>query len=129
MPRIKPVDRNRLDAETISLLNAKSGGDEARWNVFEGVANNEATLRGFFSLSDSINQGLTSLEHEVIAIELARFNGCGYCLPAHRFVCHQLGVEQADIDTMTRGELLAHQPQLMAIQQFVRVALDRKGKL
>lgn len=129
MPRIKPVNRNQLDSETISLLKKKSGGDEARWNVFEGVANNAATLRGIFSLSDSIDKGLSSLEQEVVAIEMARYNGCGYCLPAHRFVCNELGVEQADIDAMTRGELLTQQPQLMAIQQFVRAALNKKGNL
>ncbi|MCH7880384.1 MAG: carboxymuconolactone decarboxylase family protein [Proteobacteria bacterium] len=129
MPRIKPVNRNQLDPETRSLLKTKSGGDEARWNVFEGVANNAATLRGIFGLSDSINQGLSSLEQEVVAIEMARYNGCGYCLPAHRFVCNELGVEQADIDAMTRGELLTQQPQLMVIQQFVRTALNKKGNL
>ena len=38
MPRIQPVDRNRLDLDTLSLLQAKSGADDSRWNVFEGVA-------------------------------------------------------------------------------------------
>ncbi len=129
MSRIEPVNRSRLDPETLSLLSAKSGGDEARWNVFEGVANSAATLRGIFSLSDSISKGLSSLEQEVVAIEMARFNGCGYCLPAHRFVCNQLGVEQEDIDALTRGELLTQKPQLLTIQEFVRVALEKKGNL
>jgi AhpD family alkylhydroperoxidase len=129
MPRIQPVDRNYLDLDTLSLLQTKSGADDSRWNVFEGVANSPTTLRGIIGLSDSIKQGLSSLEHEVIAIELARFNGCGYCLPAHRFVCSEIGVDAADIDAMTRGELLTQKPHLMVIQQFVRAVLENKGHI
>ena len=129
MSRIQPVDRNRLDQDTLSLLKAKSGTDDTRWNVFEGVANSPATLRGITSLGDSIKQGLSSLEYEVIAIEMARFNGCGYCLPAHRYVCSKIGVDAADIDAMTRGELLTQKPHLMVIQQFVRAVLENKGHL
>ena len=80
-------------------------------------------------LRQGIDDGLTTLEQEVIAIEIARFNGCGYCLPAHRFVCNEIGVDQVDIDALTRGELLSRQPQLMVIQQFVRAALQKKGML
>ena len=129
MPRIQPVDRDRLDPETLSLLQAISGDSESRWNVFEGIANHPETLRAMEGLRNSVNAGLTTLEQEVIALEIARFNGCGYCVPAHRFVCSELGVAQTDIDAMTRGELLTQQPQLMLLQQFVRAALQHKGKL
>ena len=128
MPRIQPVDRKRLDADTLSLLKAISGG-ESRWNVFEGIANHPPTLRAMDGLREGIDSGLTTLEQEVIAIEIARFNGCGYCLPAHRFVCHELGVDAADVDALIRGELLEQQPRLSMIQQFVRVALEKKGML
>jgi AhpD family alkylhydroperoxidase len=120
MPRIPPVDRSRLDPETLSLLKTISGGGDARWNVFEGIANHPATLRAMDSLRQCINNGLTTLEQEVIAIEIARYNGCGYCLPAHRFVCSEMGVDAADIDALTRGELLEEKPRLSVIQQFVR---------
>ena len=127
MPRIAPVDRNHLDTETLALLNAKSAGE--RWNVFEGLANHAPTLRGMFCLRESMETDLSCFEHEVIAIEIARFNGCGYCLPAHRFVCSELGVDENDIESLTQGELLEQQPQIMAIQLFVRAVLENKGKL
>ncbi len=129
MPRIKPADRKQLDPETLSLLTTISGGEASRWNVFEGIANNPATLRALDGLIKSVSDGLTKLEQEVIAIEIARFNGCGYCLPAHRFVCSEMGVDPADVEALTRGELLTDQPQLMQIQQFVRTALEKKGNL
>jgi len=129
MPRIKPVDRNQLDDATLSRLRAISGGDEARWNVFEGIANHPATLKALDGLIKAIDDGLTKLEQEVIAIEIARFNGCGYCLPAHRFICSEIRLDPADIDALTRGELLDHRPQLMLMQQFVRLALEKKGHL
>jgi AhpD family alkylhydroperoxidase len=127
MPRIRPVDGSRLDSDTLALLNTISGA-ESRWNVFEGIANHPATLSAMDGLRKAIDDGLTTLEQEVIAIEIARFNGCGYCVPAHRFICSELGVDQADIEALTRGELLG-QPQLLAIQQFVRAALEKKGML
>ena len=129
MPRINPADRKQLDPETLSLLTTISGGEASRWNVFEGIANHPATLRALDGLIKSVNDGLTKLEQEVIAIEIARFNGCGYCLPAHRFVCTEIGVDPADVEALTRGELLTNQPQLMQIQQFVRTALEKKGNL
>jgi AhpD family alkylhydroperoxidase len=127
MPRIPPVDRSRLDAETLALLKAKIGG--SRWNVFEGIANHAPSLRGMFSLREAMDEGLRPFEHEVIAIEVARFNGCGYCLPAHRFVCSEIGIDADEIESLCRGELLETQPSLMAIQLFVRATLEKKGKL
>lgn len=129
MPRIKPADRKQLDQETLSLLTTISGGESSRWNVFEGIANHPATLRALDGLIKGVSDGLTELEQEVIAIEIARFNGCGYCLPAHRFVCNEIGVDPADVEALTRGELLTNQPQLKQIQQFVRTALEKKGNL
>jgi AhpD family alkylhydroperoxidase len=109
MPRIQPVGRSRLDPERQTLLKTISGG-ESRWNVFEGIANHPATLSDMDGLRKAIDDRLTTLEQEVIAIEIARFNGCGYCLPAHRYLCSEIGVDQTDIDAMTRGELLEQQP-------------------
>ena len=127
MPRIPIVDRDAIDADTRALLESISG--EQRWNVFEGVANHPPTLRAMNALREAVNAGLSTLEQEVIAIEIARHNGCGYCLPAHRYVCHEIGMDAGEIDALTRGELLNHAPELMLLQQFVRAALERKGYL
>ncbi len=127
MPRIPIVDRDAIDADTRALLESISG--EQRWNVFEGVANHPPTLRAMDALREAVDAGLTTVEQEVIAIEIARYNGCGYCLPAHRYVCHEVGMVAADIDALTRGELLEHAPDLMLLQRFVRAALERKGHL
>lgn len=127
MPRIEPVDRRQLDAEALELLQSISG--EACWNVFEGIARHPPTLRAMEALRQACNADLSTLEQEVIAIELARHNGCGYCLPAHRYVCHEIGVDSADIDALTRGELLGHRPELMLLQEFTRAALASKGHL
>jgi len=129
MARIQPVDRGRLDPESLALLDSINGGNGVRWNVFEGVANNPASLRAMDALRKGVDACLTTLEQEVIAIEIARFNGYGYCLPAHRYVCDEIGMNREDIDALTRGEYLAHQPGLMNIQKFVRAALQKKGHL
>ncbi len=127
MPRIPIVDRDAIDADTRALLESISGAQ--RWNVFEGVANHPPTLRAMNALREALDAGLTTTEQEVIAIEISRYNGCGYCLPAHRYVCHEVGMDAADIDALTRGELLEHAPELMLLQQFVRAALEQKGHI
>lgn len=127
MPRIPIVDRAQVDSDTLALLQSISG--EARWNVFEGIARHPPTLRAMEALREATDAGLSKLEHEVLAIEIALFNGCGYCLPAHRYVCHELGVDAADIEALTQGELLTHRPELMLLQEFVRAALDHKGHI
>ncbi len=69
MPRINPVDRERLDTDTPALLRAASGDDDGRWNVFEGVANHPPTLRAMQALRDAVDAGLSTLEQEVLEIE------------------------------------------------------------
>ncbi len=125
MPRIPIVDRSQIDADTLALLRSISGA--ARWNVFEGIAHHPPTLRAMDALREATDTGLSKLEHEVLAIEIARYNGCGYCLPAHRYVCHEIGVEEKDIEALTQGELLTHRPELMLLQEFVRAVLAHKG--
>lgn len=127
MPRIPIVDRDAIDTDTRALLEAISGAQ--RWNVFEGIANHPPTLRAMNALRTAIDAGLDTREQEVLAIEIARYNGCGYCLPAHRYVCHEIGMDAGDIEALTRGELLEHAPDLRLLQQFVRAILECKGHL
>ena len=127
MPRIQTVDRDMIDADTRALLESIGGG--TRWNVFEGIAHHPPTLRAMNALRKAVDAGLTTVEQEVLAIEIARYNGCGYCLPAHRYVCHEVGMDPVDIDALTSGELLEHAPELKLLQQFVRAALKHKGHI
>ena len=129
MARIAPVDREQLDDVTRVVLESRAGVYKQRWNVIEATANSPSTLQGLLALSESFDDSLSPREQEVIAMEIARHNGCGYCLPAHRYLSDHYGMDKADIDAVTRGELLEHNPELSIIQKFVRAVMATKGKL
>ena len=80
-PRISPVNRELLSDDAVNNLEQLGAGQ--RWNVFEIVSNNPQVFTGLRQFRESLDVDLTPVEHEVIALEMARQNGCGYCLPAH----------------------------------------------
>jgi uncharacterized peroxidase-related enzyme len=56
-------------------------------NLFRVVANSPAALEGYLGLSGALGQGsLDARTRERIALAVAEFNGCGYCLSAHTYI-------------------------------------------
>ena len=71
-------------------------------NLFRVVANSPAALEGYLGLSSALNKGaLPAPTRERIALAIADFNGCGYCLSAHTY----LGKNLAKLDD---AELIAN---------------------
>jgi uncharacterized peroxidase-related enzyme len=130
MPRLTFVHPDQADPDVRALIDRANGGPQAmRWNVFSLIALHPQGMRALLDLRDAFNRDLTPSEHELIAVESARHNGCGYCAPAHRLVCEQIGFNRDDADALMRGELLEHRSDLIGLQRFARSALERKGKL
>jgi uncharacterized peroxidase-related enzyme len=64
-------------------------------NVFRLVANSPAALEGYVGLLGALGKGtLPAATHERIALAVAEFNGCSYCLSAHTY----LGKNVAKLD-------------------------------
>ena len=71
-------------------------------NLFRVVANSPAALEGYLGLSSALNKGaLPAPTRERIALAIADFNGCSYCLSAHTY----LGKNLAKLDD---AELIAN---------------------
>lgn len=130
MARIDPIDENQADEETRALL-AKTRANWGRsWNVTGGIANNPAVLEGFLALNGAqARSGLSEAERELISIEMARANGCHYCVPAHRYVAAELGLDGAMMDAVARGEDLAGDRPEAALLRLVRRIVATGGKL
>ncbi len=130
MARIEPVDESQTDEQTRALL-TKIRADWGRsWNVTSGLANNPAVLEGFIALNGAqARSGLSEAERELISIEMARANGCHYCVPAHRFVAAELGLDREMMDAVARGEAPdGDRPEAVLLRLVRRIAATG-GKL
>jgi uncharacterized peroxidase-related enzyme len=64
-------------------------------NMFRLISNSPASLESYLGLSGALNKGtLSAPTHERIALAVAKFNGCNYCLSAQAY----LGKNLAELD-------------------------------
>ncbi len=60
-------------------------------NLFRVIANSPAALAGYLGLSGALAGGvLDAATRERIALAVAEFNGCGYCLSAHTYLARNV---------------------------------------
>ncbi|MBW6398218.1 carboxymuconolactone decarboxylase family protein [Roseomonas sp. HJA6] len=65
-------------------------------NLFRLLATSPAALGGYLGLSGALAKGaLDARTRERLALAIAEFHGCGYCLAAHSFI----GANLAKLDT------------------------------
>lgn len=130
MARIAPVDEGQADDRTRALLERIRTDWGRSWNVAGGLANNPAVLEGFMALSRAQSRsGLTDAERELVAIEMARVNGCPYCVPAHRFAAAEMGLDRAAMDRASCGEDLPGKGPEAVLLRLVRRLAATGGKL
>ncbi len=83
------------------------------------LAQVQAALAAFEATS------LLALEREVVALTIARRNGCEYCLALHRLLLRRLDVPSQTVDALFSGQPLP--ARLEALRRFTTSALDRSG--
>lgn len=96
-------------------------------NLFRLVANSPAALEGYVGLLGALGKGtLPAATHERIALGVAEFNGCDYCLSAHTY----LGKNVAKLD---EAEMAANRDarsgdaKADAALRFARTVLQKRG--
>ncbi|MDH3473354.1 MAG: carboxymuconolactone decarboxylase family protein [Rhodospirillales bacterium] len=130
MARIEPLDPDKADAKTRALLDELGLRWGETWNISRGLAHNPAVLEAFMALNAALDRsGLSPTDREVICMEMARANGCHYCVPAHRSASRQAGVDAAMIERIAQGEALDGDGREAVIQRLVRRLVATKGKL
>jgi uncharacterized peroxidase-related enzyme len=74
-------------------------------NLFRTVAHSPAALEGYLSLNGALAKGsLDAATRERIALAVAEFNGCGYCLEAHTYIGKNLAkLSDSEIESNRRG--------------------------
>lgn len=103
----------RIDAPTIEAVPAASQPQLAAVkkqlgvvpNLFRTIAHSPAALEGYLGLNGALANGsLDAATRERIALAIAEFNGCGYCLAAHTYIGKNLAkLSDSEIDSNRRG--------------------------
>jgi len=100
-----PVTIETAPAAARPLLHGVEAKLGSAPNLFRVVANSPAALEGYLGLNGALGKGsLDARTRERIALAVAEFNGCGYCLSAHTYLGKNLaGLSDAEIAANRRG--------------------------
>jgi uncharacterized peroxidase-related enzyme len=92
---LTPASVEVAPARSQPLLNAVKAQLGVVPNLFRVIGNSPAALEGYLSLNGALGKGVLDAQtRERIALAVAEFNGCSYCLSAHTF----LGRNKAHLD-------------------------------
>lgn len=129
MPRIDPVPVEQASGEQKDALEAFSGQWDQSWNVIHTIANSPNMIVAFRSMWLQLQESsLSRDDREVIALYLAKANGCHYCVPAHTLVCREEGMEEEDIVAILKDREPSN-PRRRLILEAVRSIQETKGGL
>jgi uncharacterized peroxidase-related enzyme len=123
---LTPATIDAAPAASRSLLEAVKKQLGVVPNLFRIVANSPAALEGYLGLFGALNKdSLPPPTRERIALAIAGFNGCSYCLSAHTY----LGKNLAKLDDTEMGANRnggSNDPKADAAVRFaVKVARER----
>ncbi|MES2037916.1 MAG: carboxymuconolactone decarboxylase family protein [Pseudomonadota bacterium] len=98
-------------------------------NLMKLVGNSPAALEGYLSLSGALAKGSLSAQlRERIALTVAEYNGCEYCLAAHTYLGKNLAkLSDADIAAARSAE--AADEKSNAALQFARQVAEQRGRV
>ena len=87
------------------LLNAVKAQLGVVPNLFRTVAHSPAALEGYLGLNGALAKGqLDAKTRERIALAVAEYNNCGYCLSAHSYLAKNLAkLDEAEIAANRAG--------------------------
>lgn len=126
MNRITIPSTDQTPAASLPLLDAVKKQLGVVPNLMKLVANSPAALEGYLSLNGALSKGaLDAKTRERIALAIAEFNGCGYCLSAHTYLGKNVAkLDDAEIAASRNGQ--SSDPKAAAAVQFaIRVAQER----
>ncbi|SOE87261.1 uncharacterized peroxidase-related enzyme [Burkholderia sp. YR290] len=128
MTRIStPTTITQAPAASQGLLEAVDARLGVVPNAFRLISNNPAALAGCLSLMDALGNGdLSAKMRERIALAVAEFNGCDYCLSAHVYFARNVArLDDTEITANRNGG--SNDPTAAAAVLFAKRVVDARG--
>ena len=122
-----PPSVDASPAASQPLLNAVKAQLGVVPNLFRVVGNSPAALEGYVALNAALGKGaLDARTRQRIALAVAEFNGCGYCLSAHTYLGeHVAKLDATEMEANRAGTSSA--PKAAAGVRFARKVLQQRG--
>lgn len=98
MPRIHPATAGEIAADTQTLLDGIERKLGRVPNFVHTLAHSPAALQAFFGYSDAVAQTrLSVILREQIALTVAVFMDCDYCIAAHGELAEHIGLAEDEL--------------------------------
>lgn len=98
-------------------------------NLMKVVGHSPAALEGYLALNGALARGQLNVKlRESIALAVAEYNGCDYCLSAHDYLGRNVAkLGDSDIDAARDGR--AADPRTDAALRFARRVAELRGRV
>lgn len=128
MPRINPVDKTTIDANTKATLDAIKAKIGMVPNLYATFAQAPSVLNGFLGLSEALSKGaLTAAQREIVALATAQANQCHYCVSAHTLLGKNAGLSAEDVLAARHGK--AENAQDNAVATLAARLVETRGSV
>jgi len=98
-------------------------------NLMKMVGHSPAALEGYLSLNSALGKGVLPVAlRERIALAIAEFNACEYCLAAHSYLAeHQARIKTDEIASARDG--ISSDPKMEAALGFALRVASKRGRV
>lgn len=95
--------------------------------IHAALAQSEPALRAYIALTEQFaGSSLTSIERQVVMLDVNRFNDAPYCMAAHSAIAHAIGMPDTWLEAIRAGQQLPDR-RVEALRRFVQVLLEQRG--
>jgi len=126
MKRIPPVTNPQGKAK--QLLDTVKQAMGATPNIFTTFAQAPAALEGYLNFNTALSTGTLDAQlRETLAVTVAGYNGCDYCISAHVFLGGKVGIEKTELLANLKGRSANNKVQ--AAVDFARALMEKRGNV
>jgi uncharacterized peroxidase-related enzyme len=128
MTRIPAIDPLQADSATQERLRAIETAMGKTPNLFKTVAASPTALAVLMQLRDTLAHGTLRIKtRETLALALAEYHSCDYCLSAHAVSSTRAGMDDADVSAARRGT--SSDPRNDAAVKFALAVAKSRGSV
>ena len=129
MSRISIPSVDKTPDASIPLLAAVQQQLGVVPNLMKLVGHSPAALEGYLALNGALAKGKLSVQlRERIALTVAEFNGCDYCLSAHSYLATNVAkISAVEVDAAREGK--SDDARTAAALAFARRVAEARGRV
>lgn len=128
MPRIRPTDRDRTDADTAKLLDGVERKLGKLPNLISTMARSRVVAESYLAFAGHLGNGvLPARLREQIALVVGETNQCEYCVAAHTALGRGAGLATEETLAARRGE--SGDARERAALAFARTIVEDRGRV